>query len=386
RLVGYELRPGVAASTYLAFTLDKTAGTVCTISATVPDSSSDSSSAILTSSITITEGIKVQSIPGPDEQPQTYETIEEIEARPEWNEIKPRRLYPQTITGNNDYIIIRGTANDLKKGDVILIEVPNSKIIRKIVKVTPDNDKNTTRIDFIETSMAASFADDQLTPNGNIKGFSTKPDFDDSVVTSLVANIWKEEDLAALLEMKKWTINDVLKAVKKKLIEQETPADKNVYIFRKAVYPFGYNAPRQVKLTNGIPDSPLVWIDLTLHEEYNKIWLDNEYKEVLAESYVAVHKQPNLLANAKIFKITKADPGSRSEYGISGKTTLLNIDSTLYWYDNSVTTLAAIRDITLFVQNEKLELDYLTNEKTVQGDVIVLQRWYPGLKKGQKII
>ena len=35
--------------------------------------------------VTLPVGLRVQSVPGPGEQPQTFETVEEIEARPEWN-------------------------------------------------------------------------------------------------------------------------------------------------------------------------------------------------------------------------------------------------------------------------------------------------------------
>ena len=35
--------------------------------------------------ITLAVGTKVQTVPGPDEQPQTFETVEAIEARPAWN-------------------------------------------------------------------------------------------------------------------------------------------------------------------------------------------------------------------------------------------------------------------------------------------------------------
>ena len=67
RLLGYELRPGVASGASLAFTLDETAGSPETV--------------------TLDPGLKVQSIPGPGEQPQIFETIERIEARPRWNAI-----------------------------------------------------------------------------------------------------------------------------------------------------------------------------------------------------------------------------------------------------------------------------------------------------------
>ena len=70
RLIGYELRPGVAASAFVAFTMDDTPG------------------APLETTVDI--GTKVQSVPGPDEKPQTFETIEKITACVAWNAIKPR--------------------------------------------------------------------------------------------------------------------------------------------------------------------------------------------------------------------------------------------------------------------------------------------------------
>ena len=79
RLIGYELSPGVAASTYLAFTLEDPPG--------APDKA--------IKQISVGTGVKVQSTPGPDEDPQTYETIEQIEARVEWNHIRPRLHQPQ---------------------------------------------------------------------------------------------------------------------------------------------------------------------------------------------------------------------------------------------------------------------------------------------------
>src|SRR5207245_8366623 len=73
RLIGYELRSGVAASAYLAFALES-----------APGSGSPGVA-------TIEEGLRVQSIPGPGEKPQSFETIEEIEARADWNALKPRQ-------------------------------------------------------------------------------------------------------------------------------------------------------------------------------------------------------------------------------------------------------------------------------------------------------
>src|SRR5215218_10137757 len=77
RLIGYEPRPGVAASAYLAFTLEDAPGSPRTA--------------------TVEAGTKVQSLPGQNELPQTFETGQEIESRVEWNELRPRRTRPEAL-------------------------------------------------------------------------------------------------------------------------------------------------------------------------------------------------------------------------------------------------------------------------------------------------
>ena len=44
--------------------------------------------------VTLDSGIKVQSVPGQDEKPQIFETVEQIEARPEWNAIGAQTSIP----------------------------------------------------------------------------------------------------------------------------------------------------------------------------------------------------------------------------------------------------------------------------------------------------
>ena len=86
RLIGYRLRPGVAAETYLAFALEPPPD--------VPAAATkDPGSAppVTPATVTLEEGLRVQSIPGPGEKPQTFETVEEVEARPEWNACRRRK-------------------------------------------------------------------------------------------------------------------------------------------------------------------------------------------------------------------------------------------------------------------------------------------------------
>lgn len=101
RLIGYELGPGVAASTYLAFTLETGTG--------APPA------------VTIDKGVKVQSIPGPGEKPQTFETVEEIDAQGEWNAMKPRLTELIAPQLNDRSMYLEGTTTGLKVGDALLL-------------------------------------------------------------------------------------------------------------------------------------------------------------------------------------------------------------------------------------------------------------------------
>ena len=83
KLIGYRLRPGVAAETWLAFALE----TPRSAPAGLPPEPGAFVTGI-PDALTLTAGLKVQSVPGPDEKPQTFETVEEITARPEWNAIR----------------------------------------------------------------------------------------------------------------------------------------------------------------------------------------------------------------------------------------------------------------------------------------------------------
>ncbi|HYX40669.1 MAG TPA: hypothetical protein VE821_03170, partial [Pyrinomonadaceae bacterium] len=137
RLVGYELRPGVAASTYLAFTINA-----------APNVTREQAAAFgMPARTTIDVGVKVQSIPGPDEKPQVFETVERIEARAEWNEIRPRLTRPQVLKADDTVIYFAGLANGLKKGDGLLITPDEGAAsFRQIAEVETENDKQRTKV------------------------------------------------------------------------------------------------------------------------------------------------------------------------------------------------------------------------------------------------
>lgn len=131
RLVGYKLKPGVSSSVYLAYTVDDTAKTI------------------------IPAGSKAQSIPGADEQPQTFETAEDIDARGAWNAIKPRLGKPQDITLDNVLTLgsvwVKGTATRINAADPLLFSFidgtkKNTFAMRRAASATIDTAKNRTEL------------------------------------------------------------------------------------------------------------------------------------------------------------------------------------------------------------------------------------------------
>lgn len=134
RTIGYELRPGVASSTWLAFTLDGSPGSP--------------------REVTIPAGTRAQSLPTKSELPQSFETGEPLLARPEWNALRPRLLEPQTIGRGTTEVLVKGIATRLQPGDAILFagrrreaDLESERWDFRIVRaVEPRPDAGVTRI------------------------------------------------------------------------------------------------------------------------------------------------------------------------------------------------------------------------------------------------
>jgi hypothetical protein len=114
KLVGYRLRPGVAATTHLAFHVEPPPRQEV-LQATTPFQRMRQPS-----SVTIEAGTAVRSVPGPGEQQQTFETAERLEARPEWNLLRPLPTR-KTVVGNGaKAVVVKGIATGLRAGDQLL--------------------------------------------------------------------------------------------------------------------------------------------------------------------------------------------------------------------------------------------------------------------------
>lgn len=123
RLVGYRLRPGVAATTYLALTLENGNDVVIE-----------------------PFQLKAQSLPGPGELPQSFENIEKLDARARWNRLTPRMSRPQSpekILGLNESsstaeLYLKGISTNLNQNDPILIVIGGNPDLYRVIEVRPD--------------------------------------------------------------------------------------------------------------------------------------------------------------------------------------------------------------------------------------------------------
>ncbi len=131
RLIGYKPRPGVASTVFLAYTLEDTQ----------------------VDPVEIPAGSRSQSIPGPDELPQSFETSESLLARREWNNLQVRLQRPQNITLDNALFIekmfVAGINTNLKTGAMLLLlfgETGEPSVIRTVVSVATHFEQDRTEI------------------------------------------------------------------------------------------------------------------------------------------------------------------------------------------------------------------------------------------------
>ena len=130
RMIGYSLRPGVASSVFLAYTIDPT----------------------IKEKVRIPAGAASQSIPNPGENAQTFETSDELEAQASWNILTPRRTRPQTLStilnpaGKRLYI--KGTSAGLSVNDVLLVDPGSGKdpLLFRAAAIDLDPDNNRTLV------------------------------------------------------------------------------------------------------------------------------------------------------------------------------------------------------------------------------------------------
>jgi hypothetical protein len=108
RAIGYELRPGVSATTYLDIRMQAPAAPGAT-------------DAIAPPAAAVPKGTRVLSIPAQGQLPQTFETAGDLTAAVGRNEMQPRQGRPQEIVAGRTRYYVAGADTGLRAGDAVLI-------------------------------------------------------------------------------------------------------------------------------------------------------------------------------------------------------------------------------------------------------------------------
>jgi uncharacterized phage protein gp47/JayE len=336
RSIGYELRPGVSASTYLAFKMD-----------TSPTSPKV---------ITIEAGTKVQSIPGKDEMPQVFETSADIQSRQNWSEIKPQQKTRQdaaTALARGE-AIFEGTATKLRAGDGLLFVIggsPQAFRIAKEVEIDAENKQTIVTFEPGNTSgveMSRSIDDDAMIDSDS--NFTGK---DLNEILAAKPNSWTESELEAKAELAGWSLDIIVDAINSLAKQQQRQTKDGVYAFRIKCGVFGHNAPMWNSLPpemrfeynfNRDPSVPVTppyperrgynWdngrdINRNSSNDYydrkngNLIYMDNIYSTILPESWIVL-KDYN---KSSVFYVKETREDSLTEFSLTGKATGLILET-----------------------------------------------------------
>jgi hypothetical protein len=309
RLLGYQLGPGLAAATHLAFTMEETPG--------APEQSAKP--------MTLAIGTKVQSVPGPDEQPQTFETIEAIEARPGWNAILAQLTETQTLAWNMTELWLNGTALTLVVGDAVLIVADNAGAfqgsLRRITRLEPDPTLGSTKVSLAAISDGAASID------------ATEP---------------------------------------------------GVFVMRTIASPFGHNAPKEAIYNEWGRFVEFSEWELDT-ERGDQLTLSSREHKILMDSWTVVEREDESASGKRIWTFTKViavTHQSVTKYGMAGSVTKLTFDKPV-WISKG--RLQALRQITVSSQSEELPLARLPLAYPVYGKELSLDSLVDGLVPGRPI-
>ncbi len=384
RAIGYELNPGVAASAYLAFTIEDAMG-----APGVAD---------------IPVGTRVQSVPPQNQLPQTFETSTDITAYAAWNALHPRLTYPQPVDGSTQEVYLQGTSANLKIGDRILINSGGTQTLAVIVDVEILSDEKQTRVAFTNPASVVSFNPSSL-PQGAVDVNTQVPFAESSISAYIRAQQWTDADLNAFLTFNQWDpkkLQDYLQNDR----TTNPQSSGEVYVMRTAIGFFGNNAPAYKSLPQKTTTNPVdfgqdwdtngweIWMnqqagDTTTEYADADVFLERLVQGLQKDSgssprswAVFVHSSGTV-----VFLIDSIVERALGAFAMSGKAaglSLKNPDGTAITKDASY----LVRTTTAYVQSELLPLVELPMDEALETDptLLGLDGLILGLKVGQAVI
>lgn len=402
RLIDYRLRPGVAASACLAFTLEDPPGTTRRVAPTADTLGSVQYNAAqmgVPQRTRLEAGLKVQSVPGPGQSAQVFETIEPIDASPAWNALKPRLTTRQTIAAGSTELRLEGLATGLKKGDALLIPpaalgaAGGELTLCRIGALQLDDYHRSTRVSLGPRQNAGS-------PPASLAASVPAPG---ASALQFVGRATPCADFHAATQAQGIAPLDVLDNLR----ACRAPAPR-VMALRSRAAIFGHNAPRydalpsaqrfaeyapsaasnaslstlvyQIK-AGGFSGRAASWVDGKL-DAYpgepagsTQLYLDAVYPNVTAGSWITLVDGNK----ARSYAVVEAIEISKSDFTLSARITRLTLASAAGLGD------FGIRSTAVYCESEAIPLARQPIDTPLEGDGIELDGLVDGLQVGQKI-
>lgn len=405
--IGYELGPGVAAGTHLAFTAD--------------DSAADTSPAL------IPKGTRVQNIPAPGKLPQTFETVEDLEAIAELNALRPQLTRAQElriadgklyVAGPNGEasaatrIYFKGTDTNLKAGDLLLVALAGddesfATLPVKVRRAAPESAQDRTRVEIempreTRTPPRRPKAAPSLT-----HGILQRLQFNREAVRRLVERrAWLHRDLSAFLRMQRWRAKDLLKHVAAVRAPELPVPQEGIFALRARLGFFGHNAPRWETLpkpenTRGTDPYKRGWDGANARTVWTNsqgdalsgahVYLERAVPEVGSDSWAVFETSAGY---SRVYRVSATTQTTLVDYALSGNVSGLSLreadgselpdDRTAAVYPGA---RFGVRGSTAFVRSERLELADLPLEDDLPKGVsrLTLDSLVLGLREGQAI-
>lgn len=402
RLVGYQLKPGVASTVYVAYTVENDAKTI------------------------IPAGSKSQSIPGADEKPQTFETSEDIEARGAWNAMRPRLTKPQLVTAASQKVWLAGANTRLDPGDTLLFVFSGADpyTLRRVKSVVADraNDRLVVTLEspaLVNEAVAASAstkrasrkkqknakeivpeavsAEPVITPEAastQSRGFfdilsdpaALPPAGKESMPQSLNAVLSRNSDFGAVLAgtFRPQLANVIYKALGN-LQFFSKGALQSVHVFRRRAPLFGHNAPADHVTINGGSASSEPNDTISDVEKSDELWLAEPAEKIVAGGFAVIDSGTPVVA-----RINAVETRPRTDYLLSAKSTHLTLDT--QWWPTDELSMPVLRHTIVLAESEELTLaeepivtDVARNEES-GATRIELESFLDGFKPGRWVI
>ncbi|MGY1409189.1 putative baseplate assembly protein [Luteimonas sp. A611] len=378
RLIGYRLRPGIAAETWLAFTLEPPREP--------PPNAPREPGMFVTgipAAVTLAAGLKVQSVPGPDEKPQSFETVEAVDARAEWSAMRPWLSRPRLPAQGDRSAWLQGVATGLKPGDALLVvgaefeanPMSNRWDFRILSEVRPEPEHDRTRVSWKRGLGSLSPA---MSPAGNdVRVYALRQR---ASVFGHNAPMWRTMPQAFRDAYEGKSPKSVLQiaahtaraAVGQPIFGEAKPAlDPDRYAIGFPSWPDFVVSPEGATANGGHVD---------LDAAYPAI-APGGYAVLAYGAYDAASEPAPGDTYVELYRVDGATEVSRDEFALSGKSSRLRLAGDQYGR-----FVGRVRPLKVFAQSEELRLAEYPVTTAVTGDEIPVAVAPAGLAKGRRII